>query len=51
MDDVKELVVEGDLELGTITLTLAGTTTNDESFSGSQDITVVNIETPGEIIY
>ena len=39
---VKELVDEGVLELGTITLTLEGMTTDDKSFLGSQDITVVD---------
>lgn len=47
MAEVKALVDDGLLELGAITLTLEGTTTSNEVFTGSQEITVVNINPVG----
>ncbi len=47
MSAVKDLVEEGHLELGIIMLTLDGLTTNNEEFSGSQEITVISIEPAG----
>ncbi len=47
MSAVKDLVDEGHLELGIIKLTLDGLTTNNDEFTGSQDITVIDIEPAG----
>ena len=47
MSAVKDLVEEGHLELGVITLTLEGMTRDNEEFTGSQEINVVNIQPVG----
>ena len=47
MSAVKDLVDEGHLELGIIMLTLRGLTNDNTEFTGSQEITVINIEPAG----
>jgi hypothetical protein len=48
MLEVEALVDDGILELGEITLTLVGYTTNNEVFTGSQVITVISVIPEGE---
>ena len=42
MSDVKALVNSGDLPLGSVTLTLEGTTTSGDGFLGSAEITIID---------
>jgi hypothetical protein len=48
MTDVEELVNAGVLNLGSITLTLAGETTGGIEFSGTQTINVIDLESKGK---